>query len=302
MTDILIRAGCFIAVILLGILLRRVGLFQRSDFSVLSKIVLKLTLPASIVASFTGKRIDPSLLSLALLGLVAGVLYMGLAMLLCRRGGREQQAFGLVNLSGYNIGCFTLPFVQTFLGPAGVITVSLFDIGNACICLGTSYSLGKALQDGTGFSWKRIGRSLVTSVPLICYILMTLLCLTGLSLPAPIVSLANIIGSANPFLAMFMIGVGFELKADRAQTGRIFRHLAVRYGVAALFALLIRFVLPFEESVRQVLVLLVFSPIGSAAPAYTGELEGDVGLSSAINSIAIIISIVIMVTMLVTMF
>lgn len=302
MLDILVRAGCFVAIILLGWFLRRIGVFQRSDFNVLSKIVIKITLPASVIFSFSGKKMDRSLLFLALLGLGCGILYMVLAVLLNRKGGKQHQAFALVNLSGYNIGCFTLPFVQSFLGPTGVITASLLDIGNAVVCLGGSYSIAEAVSGGTGFSLKRIGRSLVTSVPLMCYIFMTILQLLNLSLPGPVVSLAEIIGNANAFLAMLMIGIGFRLEADRTQLGRIVKHLAVRYGVAAILALLFWFALPLDVSVRQVLVLLVFSPIGSAAPAYTAELKNDVGLASAINSIAIVISIVIMVTLMITLF
>ena len=63
MQEILVRAGCFVAVILLGYMLRRIGFFKAEDFKVLSKIVLKITLPAAIVYSFSGKEIDPSMLS-----------------------------------------------------------------------------------------------------------------------------------------------------------------------------------------------------------------------------------------------
>lgn len=298
MADILIRAGCFIAIILLGALLRKIGVFQRSDFNVLSKLLLKVALPATIISGFAGKTIDASLLSLALLGLGAGLLYMGLAWLLNRKQSKDRLAFDLVNLSGYNIGTFTLPFAQAFLGPAGVVVISLFDIGNACICLGGSSSVAKMVKDGSKFSLKRLGLNLARSAPLVCYLLMTVLSLAGVTLPSPIFSLAEIIGSSTAFLAMFMIGIGFRLETDRTQLGRILRHLAVRYGVAILLALLFWFVLPFDQIVRKVLVILVFSPIGSAAPAYTSELEGDVGLSSAINSMAIVISIVVITVLL----
>jgi len=298
MFDILSRAGCFVIIIILGYVLRKVGLFQRSDFNVLSKIVIKITLPASIVASFADKQIDWALLSLAALGLGAGILYMGLAWLINKKGGKEHQAFAMVNLSGYNIGCFTLPFVQSFLGPAGVVIASLFDIGNACICLGGSYSIAAIVKDGGGFSLKKVGKNLIRSVALICYAVMILLQIFGLSLPSPVISLAEIIGGANAFLAMLMIGVGFRLEANRAQLGRIVKHLAARYTVAVLLALLCWFVLPFERAVRVVLVLLVFSPIGSAAPAYTAELDSDVGLASAVNSLTIVISIVIITALL----
>lgn len=59
MGPILMRAACFIMVIILGHLLRRIGFFKEDDFHVLSKIVLKITLPASIITSVAGREIQP---------------------------------------------------------------------------------------------------------------------------------------------------------------------------------------------------------------------------------------------------
>ncbi len=69
MQEILSRAGCFVGIIVLGYVLRRMGFFKKEDFKVLSKIVLKITLPAAIVSSFAGKEIDPAMLSVALIGM-----------------------------------------------------------------------------------------------------------------------------------------------------------------------------------------------------------------------------------------
>ena len=298
MLDIIIRAGCFVSIILLGYFLKRIGVFREEDFSVLSKIVIRITLPAAIVTSFAGKEIDPAMLSIVLLGFGGGVLYILLGMVLSPKALKEQRAFEVLNLPGYNIGCFTLPFVQSFLGPTGVIVTSLFDTGNAFICLGGSFGVASMIKDGTGFSLKRIVKALSRSVPFLTYILMVALNLIHVAVPAPIVSFAEIIGNANAFLAMFMIGVGFKLGGDPGQLGYIVKILAVRYGVAAVLAVVCFFLLPFTLEVRQALVILVFSPIGSAVPPFTQELKGDVGLSSAINSIAIIVSIVILVALL----
>ena len=298
MLDIIVRAGCFVSIILLGYLLKKMGVFQESDFGVLSKIVIRITLPAAIVTSFAGKEIDPGLLAIVLLGFGGGAIYILLGLLLNSKSTREQRAFEVLNLPGYNIGCFTLPFVQSFLGPTGVIVTSLFDTGNAFICLGGSYGVAAMIKDGSGFSMKRILKALSKSVPFLTYITMVLLNLIHVQIPVPVISFAEIIGNANSFLAMFMIGVGFKLGGDSRQLGYIVRILAVRYGVAALLALVFYFLLPFSLEIRQALVILVFSPIGSAVPPFTQELKGDVGLSSAINSIAILVSIVIIVTLL----
>ena len=82
------------------------------------------------------------------------------------------------------------------------------------------------------------------------------------------------------------------------KVAKILRILAVRYGVAVVLARCFYFLLPFDLLVRQTLVILAFSPIGSAVPGFTAQLKGDVGLSCTVNSLAIVISIITIVTLL----
>ena len=302
MLEILTRAGCFIAIIILGYTLRKVGFFKEDDFKVLSKIVLKITLPAAIITSFAGKSIDINMLAIILVGFGGGLLYMGLGYVINKRKSREQQAFGILNLSGYNIGNFTMPFVQSFLGPIGVITTSVYDVGNAFVCLGGAYSVASIVKGNSGFSVKKILKTLTKSVAFDCYLVMIVLSLLHISLPKAVVSLAEIIGNANASVAMLMLGVGFKLSGDTKQKGTIVKYLAIRYSIATAIALGCFYLLPFDLEVRQALVILSFSPIASAVPAFTEELDGDVGLSSAINSISIVCSIVIIVGILLVMF
>ena len=301
MADILTRAGCFAAIIVLGITLRRLGVFKETDFRVLSTIVIRITLPATIIYSFAGQSIDPSMLTIAAIGLGGGILYLLLGYLLNLRSGKDLRAFEMLNLPGYNIGNFTLPFVQSFLGPVGVITTSLFDTGNAVVCLGGAYGVASSIKAGGRFDLRRVGKALGTSVPFLCYIIVVGLNLLHVRLPGPVIECAGIIANANAFMAMLMIGVGFRISANREQIGSMVRILSVRYAVSIILAFLCYFVLPFDLAVRQALVILVFAPIGSAIPAFTAELGGDVGLSSAINSISIVISIVVIVTLLTVM-
>ena len=68
MAEILMKAGSFIAIIILGYVLRRRGFFKEEDFYVLSRIVLKITLPAAIVTNFTGIDMKPSMLLMSQIG------------------------------------------------------------------------------------------------------------------------------------------------------------------------------------------------------------------------------------------
>lgn len=301
MLDVLMRAGSFIAVILLGYFLKKIGFFKQEDFTILSRITIRITLPATIISSFAGRQIDMALLSLALLSIGCGLLYVAIGFLINRKHGREQQAFEMLNLPGYNIGTFVIPFAQSFLGPMGVVATSLFDTGNSVICLGGAYSMAVMVKDGTGFSVKRILKSLAHSVPFVCYVLVLVMNLLKISMPGFVMSCAGIIGNANAFMAMLMIGVGFKLEGNKAQIRTIVKLLSIRYGMAIILAWIFYFLLPFALEIRQALVILAFSPIGSAVPAFTGEMRGDVGLSSALNSLSILISIAIIVTLLTVM-
>ncbi len=296
MTEVLSRAMCFVVIIAIGIILRRVGFFKAEDFSVLSRVAIRITLPAAVITSFAGKTIDLSLLGLALLSFGGGVLYMAVGALLNKS--REEKAFGILNTAGYNIGNFTLPFVQSFLGPAGVIATSLFDVGNACICLGGAHAVASLVKDGKGFDFGRLAKALLTSTTFMTYVVMVTLSLLKISLPGFVVECAGIIGNANAFVAMLMIGVGFRLEANREQLGKVAKILIPRYAIAMVLAVLSWNFLPFDETVRTAVVILQFSPIGSAAPAYTEEMGGDAGLSAAVNSISILCSIPVIVALL----
>ena len=301
MLDVLIRAGSFVAVILLGYLLRRIGLFRKEDFKVLSNIVLKITLPAAIIASFSNTEISAVMLILPLLGFGGGVVYMLLGYLSSLKKPKEEQAFMVLNTAGYNIGCFSLPFIQSFLGPAGVVATGLFDSGNAFVVLGGAYGIASTIKAGNGFSLKKLAKALFTCVPFLVYLVVALLKFCNVSIPSQVITFVQPVANANAFMAMFMIGVGFELKAEKRQLAAVFKVVAIRYAVAAVLAWVFYTYLPFSHEIRSALVLLAFSPLGSSIPIFTAQLKEDVGLSSAINSVCILISIVINVILLIVL-
>ena len=292
MEAILMRAGSFMAVIILGYVLKKAGFFKEDDFYVMSKIMVKITLPASIIVNFSQTKMEPSMFLLCLLGFGGGILYMALGWIM---GGKDpdEKGFQILNLSGYSIGSFTMPFTSSFFGPAGVVVTSLFDTGNAVIALGGSYSIGAMVKNREKkFSFIPLCKTLLCSVPFDAYLFMYVLYWLHLSLPAPVLNIAQLVANANAFLAMLMLGVGFKLSGDRTQMSKIVKMLGVRYGVAVLTAAAFYFLLPFSLEYRQALAVLVFSPIAAAAPAFTADMKGDINLASAVNSLSIIISMV----------
>lgn len=293
MAAVLMKAMAFVSIIVLGYVLKRAGFFKKEDFYLISRIVVRITLPAAIVSNFSKISMDLSLLVFCVIGVVCNVVMVTIGYLLNLKGTKEEKAFDMLNLSGYNIGNFTMPFVQSFLGPVGFAATSLFDAGNAVMCTGVTKSAAIAVIGGEGNS--SLGKTLKTlfsSIPFDAYIIMTLLSILNIKLPGAVLSFVETVGGANAFLALLMIGIGFELHADKKKLARVIRILVVRYGTALLFALGFYFLSPFSEELRMTIAIVVFGPVSSVSPAFTGEIKGDVELASAVNSLSIICSIV----------
>ncbi len=290
---VLTKAVAFIFIIVMGYALKKKGFFHPDDFFLISKIVIRITLPCAIISNFSNLTMDNSLLLLCLVGIVFNLIMVSVGYLVNLRGTGEQRAFDMINLSGYNIGNFTLPFVQSFLGPVGFAATSLFDAGNAIMCTGATYTMASIVK-GTGEKTSPLSvlKSLFSSMPFDAYVVMTTLAILQIPLPGVVVSFAGTVGSANAFLALLMIGIGFEIRMEKDKLFRIFRLLVLRYGIAVLFALAGYFLLPFPLEVRQAMAIVAFGPVSSVATAFTGKLGGDVELSSAVNSLSIILSII----------
>ena len=144
MGDVLVKAAAFVAVILAGYLMKRGGLFKKEDFHVLSKVVIYITLPSAIISNFSKMTIDYSLLLMCLIGIFCNLVTVAAGYLVNIRKSGEHKAFDMLNMSGYNIGNFTMLFVQNFFGPVGFAVTSLFDAGNAVMCTGLTYTAASA--------------------------------------------------------------------------------------------------------------------------------------------------------------
>lgn len=296
MSSVLLKAGCFFLIILMGYGLKKIGLLSQTDLPVFSKLVTKITLPAAIIHNFSQATMDISMLVIVLIGFLCSGLYAVIGYGLFAKGTRDQKAFGLVNASGYNIGCFTMPFVQGFLGAPGVACTSLFDTGNAVVCTGGSYAVAMSVAGKSGSGDKhqirRIVIQLLKSVPFDCYVIMTVLTMAGLRLPLFVNQVAETVGNANTFLSMMMIGLGLELHMTREQTGSVAKILGTRFAVSAVLAVLFYQFLPFSLEIRRTLAILMFGPVSALGVPYTSMLNGDVNLASAVNSASIILGIV----------
>lgn len=295
METVIIKALSFVLIIFGAAWLRHAGFFRKEDFRLISDLVLKVTLPCAVISYFSRTDVEASLLYLIPLGVLCNLVTIAAGYFATPASDRARRAFNMINLSGYNIGCFTMPYIQSFLGPSGAIATCLFDAGNSLMCTGATYPMAAAVA-GTGekSGVKVFLRRMFSSIPMDTYIIMVILSLLGLKLPHIVTSFTDTVGAANSFLAMAMIGVGFEIHLEKDKLLHIGGLLLGRYVIAFVMALLFWYCTPFSEGIRKILLVISFAPVSAVCAIFTSKCGGDVPISCTVNSLSILISIVCM--------
>lgn len=287
----------YVLLIVLGYGLKRAGFFGREDYRLMSRIMINITLPCTIVCAFSGFSRDPQMFLIVGISFVCSMLPPILMYLATPGVDTRLRAYRMINIGGYNIGCFSLPLIEAFFGSTGVVAACMFDVGNAVMMTGGAYALTSTLLKTGGETRESAGDILMKflkSAPFDTYLIVFLLMALNVQLPEAVYTLAQPAANANAFIAMLMIGMMFEPAGDRTKLTEAARELAVRYAIAAVFALACYVLTPFDLVVRQTLAVLCFGPLSSLAPIYTDRCHSDTALASFTNSVSIAVSLVLM--------
>ena len=292
MVEILLKALGFILIIIVGATLRAKGKCTREHGKFLSFVVLNVTLPCSILSSAKNMELTPIMLAMLFIGLGANLVTNAVGFLTSKGDTPVNRGITMINMSGYNIGAFTMPFVQSFFDPAYLMYMCMFDMGNSFMCLGGTFSIaGTVASSEHKPSLGMIVRRLFSSVPFCTYLVLLVLALFDLSVPQAILTVTEPAARANAFLAMFVIGLLLELKLDLSQIKMIRKILLCRYAISIAAVLLIYTLLPVASIVKKMLAMAFFAPVSAAAPVFSARLGSDSPVPAAVNSISIIVSI-----------
>ena len=155
--------------------------------------------------------------------------------------------------------------------------------------------MAEGTQKGeTKFNVKDLIKKILQSPPIIVYVVMVILSMASLNLPSVITDLAVIIGGANTFLAMFMIGIALELNFDRENVAKLMKFVALRYIPAAALGLIVSVIPVIPVAIKYALILVLLAPVSGSATIFTEKIKNDIELSAQFNSLSIILSIILM--------
>lgn len=295
MNEVTVKSIGFVFIVSLGYILKKKDFFKKEDGIFLSRIIMNITLPAALIAGSNGMSINYVAIILILIGVLSNLFNIYFSKYIDRRNSPTSKAINIINCSGYNVGNFAIPFAASFFPPTALIYMCLFDIGNAFFVLGGSYALAKnEIEENKGLDIKNILKSLSKSFPFLVYMVLLALSLLKISIPKEIITISSLVGSANTFLAMLMIGIMLEINITKEQARQVSKLLGMRYLGNIIFALMVYFLLPVPVLAKQMMIIVLFAPLSTISAVYSKMIDKDNPISALANSISIILGIIIM--------
>ncbi len=299
MFDIIVKAAGFVVIILLGMFSRKSGLLKKEDSFILSRIIVTFTLPCALIAGFGGITFSLLTFVTLLLGFLCNAFLLTVGKFLARKQTPLEKANAMICTSGYNIGAFAVPFCQSFFSPEILSYIIMFDIGNCIMCLGGSSAIARfEIDENSHFSVMAIVRKLARSVSFDVYMFLILISLLNVKIPDSLMMIISMIGNANVFLIMFMIGMQIELSFSLRSISSISKIIFVRYGFALLFAAVIQ-MLPIDIACKTALTVVVFAPLSSVTTIFSQELGCDTSVAALAGSLSMPISVCAFVVLLI---
>ena len=294
---ILAKALGFAAVIAIGYIMRKIDFFKQDDYKIITKLVLNFTLPAAILSGFVNFERQSIYFLLMLISLSWNIFLIFIGFILSFKKDRTSKIFFMMHLTAYNIGAFSMPFVQGFLGSSAVIATCMFDTGNAVIASGGSYAIVNSIvgsKDGPSFGIKDIALRLLKTPSFVVYVGSFLLAVLNFNMPEPLLNFISTTANANGFLAMLMLGMTLKFDVPKNDIKEIIEVFLVRYAICTAAAILVYFVIPFPQMIKTVITVLLFSPTSALVPAFTDMSGGNTTQASLAGSISIILSMIFM--------
>ena len=307
MAEIMIKAAGFVFVIIIAFILKQVHVLEKRDGLTIATIIMNVTLPCALLTNASGITIDQSMIILLLIGLASNIIMLFISFILSRKEENILKGYYMINCSGYNIGNFVMPFVQSFFPGMGVAYLCMFDVGNSIMCLGGSYALaGSVASSNQKLTPKTVIKKLFSSIPFCTYIipfdvylLIFVLALFKISIPQPILSVASFIGAGNGFLAMFMIGLLLEVKINPSEMKIVLKTLLIRVLFGAILMSIVYFIVPIPMLAKKIVILAMAAPITTVSAVFSKNIGYHRDAPAISSSLSIIISIAVLVVLII---
>jgi len=280
-----------IIIIAIGYFFKRSKLLKEKDGEGISRIVFNITLPCLIISTFHNIVIDKSLMMLVIIGLLYGIIIATIGLYMFRKESRKEKGMLSMLMPGFNIGLFAYPLVQGIWGVEGIKYFGMFDIGNAFVTFGISYLIGSYFsKDDVQLNVKVAVGKMSKSIPLMTYVIIFIINISGIHLPAPIIDVTSTISKANMPLSLLLLGIYLNFSFDKRYWKGIGRVLGLRYGFGLFLGILAFFFLPVDDMFRYTVLIALILPMATSVLPYSVEFKYNQRFVGTAANLSILIS------------
>jgi len=262
-----------VLVMAVGFVIRRLKLIDDVANGYLTKLLLRVTLPATLLSAISGSTLEVPLGSVFFLFAIIALSFVVMAVpswlfpFAFRTKRNERGAFIAMGLFG-NVNFMGIPLANAFFGPDGMFYAILYNIVFNLLI----FSLGMKLIGGER---AKLSAKFFLSPVMIAAVTSVTLFLLDIQLPYVAASGLRLVGGVTTPIAMMLLGsiLGAMNFKEMFRGWRVYAVTAVRLIVAPVLVFLV--FLPFSLSPLLLPVILVMSASPMAISTATFTIHYD---------------------------
>ena len=290
MLDTILLVFPLVMFFMIGYFFKTYFCYSEDMGQILTRIVLYITLPATIFLSVSGtKNISQAAflpLSALVIQLSMFAVFFHIAKKLVLEKDTEVVFITTPLIS--NTLLFLAPLFYLIYGDEGVTRVVLYDLGNAMVIYLVAQAVFK-FKTG-GLSVFSCIKTMMSSVPIWAFILGLIAGGLDLVIPQSVLKPLSIMREVNVFLPLFLLGFYFVPALDKAKlvigTVSLRMVMGLTLGVGASFL----FANPMD---KITVIMATAAPIGLMSLIFASEYDRDIRFSSSVVSYSTILSLIV---------
>ena len=265
LTVLLQQIGMFVIYIITGVILIRTKVLTRENLEIISKVVIKLSLPVMIfINTVNGVDRQSFFSSLSILG-IAAVMYVCLLILGTLSGkvfhlhGEHLQLYRAMTVFG-NVGFMGIPIVVSIYPEKGMLYMAVFTIIDQLMLWTVGVRLTSKAEHSS-FDFKKLINPVTVAI-----VLALIFILTGISLPEILNTAFSKIGATATPLAMIYLGGVFACMDVRKYICKLdyYGIVAIKMLIFPVLFYLLLGLLPISAEIRMTMTLTSAMPVMSS--------------------------------------
>ncbi len=288
------KVSVIFALVLVGFAYSKIS--KQKDPSSISKLVLNVSVPASILSTITTADYEaikadlPILIIIAVSVTLATLILSFVMTFVLNVKIPAQKAAYRSALFFNNYGFMGWPICQMLLGSQGFLYAALYSIPLHLL----SYGITPALMRAAGDHKKLFDKSVLINLPLYATVLGLIVLMCGLRLPETMTGFLDMVGVTQTPLSMIVIGMilaGADLKAV-VKGFKPYMFSVFRLLLLPTSAFLILHAIGFSGLMLSVPVIITAMPAGAMVVVLAQKHKADPLLTSRLTVISTLLSVV----------